>query len=444
MLPPLFATAATPDLRVPPGEVVDFPELDQQWETFSLSEESRQALSGGDEEGAFLFLEFPVAPGARAAIQFTPFDPYAPGAKMWVVENGVRREIPRSVAARFSGSSADGETRVGISFRSDGSLYGLVSGPDGQFRLFGNGDEEAYTIEEAKPAPGLDYSGCGTEHLVGQDAIFDPVPQEHQPETAPLLGASLQAVIAVDTDTALNLEKFSNNSTAALNWISDLFTALTTMYERDLDLTLLQGDTTLRTGSDPFSNTDTPASQAQLTEFGSFWSSNQGGIPRVFAMLLSGKSSSPNSASGIAWIDGYCENQSVGGGYSINQVFTGAFPADLDARLVGHELGHNAGSPHTHCYTPPVDNCFRAEPGCYSGSVSCPGGSNGTLMSYCNFSPPNGASCGQNQLLFHPTVQTRIGTFISSHSPGCITSFNGIFTDGFETGNTNAWSLAVP
>ena len=44
--------------------------------------------------------------------------------------------------------------------------------------------------------------------------------------------------------------------------------------------------------------------------------------PRSFAMLLSGKSSSGNSASGIAWIDAYCETQSQGGSYSVNQVFT--------------------------------------------------------------------------------------------------------------------------
>ena len=256
-------------------------------------------------------------------------------------------------------------------------------------------------------------------------------------------GASREAVIAVDTDTELLFEKFSDSSPAALAWISDLFVALNTMYERDLDLTLTQGDTTIRTGSDPFNNTDTPASTAQLSEFGSWWSANQGAVSRVFAMLISGKSSSPNSGSGIAWIDGYCETQSTGGGYSINQVFTGNFPADLDARLVGHELGHNAGSPHTHCYNPPVDNCYRAEAGCYSGAVSCPGGS-GTVMSYCNFSPPNGAGCGQNSLDFHPTVQGLIGTFINNHSPGCITSFNGLFADGFESGNTSSWTTTVP
>ncbi|MCB1034307.1 MAG: hypothetical protein KDD47_10800, partial [Acidobacteria bacterium] len=91
-----------------------------------------------------------------------------------------------------------------------------------------------------------------------------------------------------------------------------------------------------------------------------------------------------------------------------------------------------------------VDQCYRAESGCYSGSVSCPGGSNGTVMSYCNFSPPNGAGCGQNNLEFHPTVQTLIEGFIAAHQPSCVTSFNGLFSDGFESGNTSAWSATDP
>jgi hypothetical protein len=71
--------------------------------------------------------------------------------------------------------------------------------------------------------------------------------------------------------------------------------------------------------------------------------------------------------------------------------------------MVAHEIGHNFGSLHTHCYNGiggeanPVDGCYDWEPGCWAGATGLPGlnslsggvsgGRTGTVMSYCGQLP---------------------------------------------------------
>src|SRR6185295_18331005 len=55
-----------------------------------------------------------------------------------------------------------------------------------------------------------------------------------------------------------------------------------------------------------------------------------------------------------------------------------------DTVVTAHELGHVFGSKHTHCYDPPIDNCYSGEPGCYEGPTSTPADGGGSVMSYCS------------------------------------------------------------
>src|SRR4029079_6150101 len=95
------------------------------------------------------------------------------------------------------------------------------------------------------------------------------------------------------------------------------------------------------------------------------------------------------------------------------------------ARTVGHEIGHNFGSPHTHCYSPPIDNCYNAEPGCYSGNPSCPAsttingvtGVTGTIMSYCHVS---GLANCDSSLVFHQRTLDLINPIVASKVGVCI------------------------
>ncbi|MEM7584173.1 MAG: M12 family metallo-peptidase [Acidobacteriota bacterium] len=440
--------------EVPIGEIFASDTLGAFAEAFDVPTTLAQALM---RSGPAIRLEgFPVGPGARGAVALEPFEVYAPGARLLAVDEDGERQIPRSALRHFLGHVAnDPETRIGLSLDPEtGTLRGLISGPAGEVQLLppdaSAGRHRLEHTDAALAVHGLQLATeCASDHLPLPDTMDDLLVRAPGASAAPAGQGELgivpthSATIAVDTDAELLDKKFSNNTTAASNWLASLFTQMNVAYERDVGLTLLLGDSILRTGSppytsDPYNVTGSPASSAHLNEFGSFWSSTMGGVDRVLAMLLSGKSSSNNSASGIAWVDGYCETQNTGGGYSVTQVFIANFSS---ATIVAHELGHNFGSPHTHCYSPPVDQCFNAEAGCYSGTVSCPGGP-GTTMSYCNFGPPSGAACGQNRLEFHPTVVSLFDSFIATHTPGCVELLDTaeIFADGFESGDTSGWT----
>ncbi len=432
------------------GEIFASEALGVFAEAFELPITLSATLISSSTEAPIHLAGFPVAPGVRAAVILEPFEVYAPGARVLVVDAAGEREILRSPHLHFLGNvEGDFATRIGLSVDPQtGGITGLISGSSGEIQLLPpKASASRHRLERSDAMlaiHGINLdTDCATDEMPLPDTLDDLLVRA--PDGVGGNRGSVpthSATIAVDTDAELLDKKFSNNTTTAGNYVADLITQMNVAYERDVGLTLLLGDTILRTGSPPYDNdpydvAGSPASSAHLNEFGGFWASTMGGVDRVLAMLLSGKSSSNNSASGIAWVDGYCEFQSSGGGYSVNQVFLASFSS---ATLVAHELGHNFGSPHTHCYSPPVDECYRAQPGCYAGAVSCPGGP-GTTMSYCNFGAPNGAACGQNRLEFHPTVVSLFDSFIANHAPGCINVLGTaeIFADGFEDGDTRNW-----
>lgn len=441
-------------LRVPPGLIEFQAERGSFLEEFQVPEKISLMLSQ-QKIGSSLRLEaFPVEPGVRMAVSLNCVEVYAEGARVFVVEKGKMSEAPRSARIYFRGQAInDPEFRVAISVNPDsGTFRGISRTPDGAWSIAAPIEGQGYRIgksEALRPdgAPPLQVS-CGTEALPA-DFLPGEIPPALPQSILKAAAADplYSATIAFDTDEEWLYYRFSNDTTAATTWIGDYINAANVMYERDLLLTLMIGTTYLRTGTspfddDPYSIQESPAGSAMLSEFGNYWAANYDGVDRVFAQLLSGKSSSSSSSSGIAWIDGYCEHQSSGGGYSVFEAFKATWaPMDANIRVGAHELGHNFGSRHTHCYSPPIDECYNQEGGCYSGTTSCPAGGQGTMMSYCHF---NG--CGDNQILFHSRVIDNINGYISAHTPWCIPEIGPadlIFQDGFEDGTTDAWSTMI-
>lgn len=366
-----------------------------------------------------------------------------PGARVHVIRDGRATTLSYPQRHLFAGGGVEhGGVRVGLLFDPrDSRLQGAVAGPQGLRRLSLSEDARQLNAVDSRAnlpeGVELDIS-CGN---VSMDQSERAPSLAHDPLAGVFdsgaRGQLRYGVLAIDTDQEWLDRRFGNDKTAAAEWLEDLLMFTNTVFEAQLDLRMLQGETFLRVGSDPYDETGSPASPAQLQEFGSYWSANFDDVARTHAALVSGLSATSTSASGIAWVNSYCEYQSTGGSYSVNQLFySSSVPVDVSARLFAHELGHNLGSVHTHCYDPPIDQCYAQENGCYSGPTSCPGGGDnaGTLMSYCNIQ-----GCGsnnQNLLQLAPRVETLLDQVVTDNTPSCLATDVGttlIFRDRFES-----------
>ena len=382
---------------------------------------------------------WPVAPGQRRLVTVTRHDVVDRTALRLLVSPTGSASLPASSRIHLWGE-LDGGGRILLSLDPETRrLRGFVIANGTVHELVPSG-EEHLVLAAAERLGAEGWAVQPWTCSAGAEALESPVEllaRSEPPPAAPKL-AGLSAAIAFDTDTEFMQLKFGNDQAAALDYIADLVAAMNVMYERDLDVTLLQGETILRVGSDPYNqNSGGAASSAELNEFSSYWAAHYNGIDRALAAMLSGKSPSPNSASGIAWLAGLCSHSY---GYSFTKVFLIDYLAG-DAFVVGHELGHNFGSRHTHCYVPPIDECYANESGCYQGPTSCPGGP-GTVMSYCHI-----AGCGNNLMEFGSRVIDNIVTNYLPPAIGvCIFPGGGeeLFADGFESGTTGAWSATNP
>jgi hypothetical protein len=431
------ARAVAPDA---PVQRVKAPDLASEAELIRFDPELLPALLRVQPGQRVLISGWPVAVGARKDVVITRHEIYAPGARVLRVDAGGVRELPRSRLVFFWGTEAD-DPESGISISVDpvsGIFESLTQSAAGRYQLrpLVPGKAGLHLVATAEAFLAGATMGkkpswhCGEETLVpllpvpaaaGSDNQTKGVPRDPGAGTAS--GGFDLATIAIDTDHQFMANKFNNDATQATNYIASLFAAVNVMYERDAQVDLLVGDTILRTSAaaDPYTvNDNGDADGNELNEFASYWSTNYGSVKRTLAAMLSGKQPGSNSASGIAWVAGLCSSSM---GYSFNQVFLIDYLTG-DAEIFGHELGHNFGSEHTHCYSPPIDHCFAQEAGCYSGPTSCPAvttingvtGVTGTMMSYCNFL----GNCSVS-LVFHPRVVAVLQSNVANALGICMT-----------------------
>lgn len=371
---------------------------------------------------------------------FRPVRLFAEGARVRVIADSGAFEQP--IGARKYYIANNRSTGIGLAVDpQSGQVSGFAVKGGERLQIEGDFVSQLEFVPIEDPAAGSNTCGNAEHDLsLGAPAVeASRLPMSASASEAGDL-ISYEAVVAVDTDTEW-MDGFGDNEAAAMNWITNLFLAMNVFYERDVETRLLIGDVTLRTGTDPY--TVPSGGFAQLNEFGQYWMENMGHVERQFAALFSGRAISAYGFSGIAWVRQYCNyghwqrnHTEVVGSYSYNAIGS-AFPAGAAAHYVGHELGHNMGSPHTHCYSQPIDQCYSGESyggnSCYSGPTACPADGSGTVMSYCH-----GLAGCHSDTEFHPTVQTELENRLAEELvAGCILPYEEaeeevIFRSDFE------------
>jgi hypothetical protein len=347
------------------------------------------------DERIFRVLDGPLGPDVRIATQpvtledgtsveleVSQFQVFAPGAQ--IVVHGRLGDVlaPAPTDRWFTGRVIGDPSSVvvlarGRSLRGFVVTGGRVSVLGPERHPYGDGPPGRTLVRTLDPE--TDMPDAMRAFTCGADSL--PVPPETRP-AATLNRRALSSVmyyagIAVETDYEL-YAKF--NSTANLTkYVGDLFTFVSAVYQRDVLVTLQVNYLSIwTTAADPWNATS--GTSAALSEFLTYWNSNRTTVPRSTAHMLSGK----GLGGGIAYLNALCS----GFGYGVSASLSGVAPTNItftywDFMVVAHELGHNFGSPHTHCYSPPVDQCWSGESGCYTGPTSVPP-EKGTIMSYCH------------------------------------------------------------
>lgn len=217
---------------------------------------------------------------------------------------------------------------------------------------------------------GMDESKHAPNGITPRPLNSKSAPMQSKPKP---LAATKTCVVAIDEDYAC-YQEFGNH----VDYITARLAAITVVYEKEIGVAMTLGPFNVWTTPDPYSGGN---SDAVLQSFTNYWKSNHQGDAdqRTLAHLISRRLGG-GGAQGIAWLDGMCNPQTTGYGFTnISGNNTG-----VDESVFAHELGHNVGSPHTHdcnAYPPNgIDRCVSG-PGC-TGPLDP--SHKGSIMSYCN------------------------------------------------------------
>jgi hypothetical protein len=353
---------------------------------------------------------FPIAPGTTKTLRLHRFEVAAPGARVTIRGAGGETSVPMPSVSHFAGI-VEGEPDSSVYVGATGDrVVAYVHSSLGHSYVGPDETERGFVVRMAESPMNAAAASvswrCRTEELPAALTAMAQ-PRSAAPALPDAVGYK-QASVMVETDNQL-YTRFAGDVGKLSTYVLTLFGATNVIYERDLAMHLTVTNIHTWSFADPYTGGDT---LTQLYQFGTWWHANKpvASNPRTLVHYLSGHP----VAGGIAWLGVLCGGDfqadgnmppDWGGAYSLTQIFA-TYPLQLwDQDSSAHEMGHNVGSPHTHCMGPGApynyptwtDECYNGESGCYSGTEQNPGIGGGTIMSYCHL-----LGWQYMSLVFHP------------------------------------------
>jgi hypothetical protein len=355
----------------------------------------------------------PLADGTTADLELEKFEAFTTGSEVYGFDGRTTSAITGSLPIMYRGHSKADKNQVAfISLSDDNEIYVTVAGREKltllapETRGKSAGKSRRHLLSSGDPDELANFY-CPAEMLPENGAQLSNFaePQTASTETAAATNAR-EAKLILDVSYSLLNSAFSGNQTAARNYVANLVGAVSTIYQRDINVVLSVKQLVVWTSPDPFG---TQSTSNQLTNYRTYNVANRLGTTRNASHLLTYAA----GLGGVAYVGTLC-NTSYDCGVS-NLDGDAVFPVTRyhwDVYVFAHELGHTFGSPHTHCYSPPIDCCYNEPNGCNM----CPNVSpqTGTIMSYCHLN-------GSVTLQFHPRCIDVMQNTIST--AGCLNSF---------------------
>ena len=323
----------------------------------------RRALAALRLAGREPFRVAQIPDGRRArgpTLILRRFDVAAPEARIRITGPGGDSFRPLPEIAHFEGIVAgDPDSRVYVAALPDGVVSWLRTSAGATYVGPDEATDGATSSATASAAPRPSEWRCFADETAA------PVPRaaarsgvRGRPGTgSPSITGFQKANLILETDQEL-LADFGGDVEAMSAYLLTLAAQFDLIYERDLAFHFTVTEIHVWMVADPWNG---PSPNDQLLQVGDWYHANRpiGTFPGPTAFLFSGRT----VIGGVAYLPAVCLDDFAvdgghwGGSYGVTQLYADWPAQQWDLFSMLHEIGHIAGSAHTHCYVPPIDMC---------------------------------------------------------------------------------------